>query len=145
MHNQKNNNIYQIKNICKKNKIKFYISNNISLYYKTKADGFHISSNYKNKIIKYTKPRKILGTCHNQKEYFQKIGQNCEILFLSPLFHNPKFSINKYLGTTKFNLLKLGWRLKIMPLGGIFTSNIKKLRILGTKGFGFNRLIKKPF
>jgi thiamine-phosphate pyrophosphorylase len=138
-------NVYQIKNLCRKNKINFYISNNISLYYKIKADGFHLTSNNRNQIIKYTKPKIIIGTCHNQKEYFEKIKQGCKCVFLSPLFYNPKFSINRILGMTKFNLLKLNWRIKIFPLGGIFKNNIYKLNILKVSGFGFSRLIKKPF
>lgn len=138
-------NVYQIKSFCRKNKINFYISNNISLYYKIKADGFHLASNNRNQIIKYIKPKIIIGTCHNQKEYFQKIHQGCGFLFLSPLFYNPKFSKHRALGTTKFNLLKLNWSKKIFPLGGIFKNNINKLNLLKVSGFGFNRLIKKPF
>lgn len=137
-------NAYQIKSLCKKNKINFYISNNISLYYKIKADGFHLTSNNRNQIIKYTKPKIIIGTCHNQKEYFQKIHQGCRFLFLSPLFYNPKFSKHRTLGTTKFNLLKMGWRIKIFPLGGIFQHNIRRIKMLKVSGIGFSRLIKKP-
>jgi len=137
-------NVYQIKSFCRKNKINFYISNNISLYYKVKADGFHLTSNNRNQIIKYTKPKIIIGTCHNQKEYFQKIKQGCRCLFLSPLFYNPKFSKHRTLGTTKFNLLKIGWRIKIFPLGGIFQYNINKIKMLKVSGIGFSRLIKKP-
>ena len=87
-------NAYQIKSLCKKNKINFYISNNISLYYKTKADGFHLSSNNRNQIIKYTKPKIIIGTCHNQKEYFEKIKQGCKCVFLSPLFFQENLKLN---------------------------------------------------
>ncbi len=32
----------------------------------------------------------IIGSAHNQLEYFIKLNQNCKLLFLSRLFYNNK-------------------------------------------------------
>ena len=138
-----NNNLEETRKFCKKHKINFYISNNITLFQKYKADGFHISSNNRGRILKFTKPKMIIGTCHNQIEYFNKIQQNCKLIFLSPIFFNPKYSINKILGVLKFNMIKLNWQSKVLALGGISGENLKKVINLKLNGFGFIRYIKK--
>jgi thiamine monophosphate synthase len=48
---------------------------------------------------------------------------------VSPLFYNAKYSKNKILGINKFNLLTSNWNVKICALGGISSSNIKKIKM----------------
>ena len=91
-------NIETIKNFCKKNKIPFFISDNFKLAKKYGAEGIFLSSSYKKIGNIYLKKNfKIIGSAHNQLEYSLKKKQLCEMIMLSPLFHNKKYSQNKLL------------------------------------------------
>ena len=137
-------NIETIKNFCKKNKIPFFISDNFNLAKKYGADGIFLSSSYKkigNIILK--KNFKIIGSAHNQLEYSLKNKQSCEMIMLSPLFYNKKYSQNKILNVCKFNLLSMGWDKKICALGGISLNNLKKLNMTRCSAVAFISLMKE--
>ena len=53
--------------------------------------------------------------------------QGCNIISLSPLFYNSKYSNNKILNPLKFNLIKKNWNTDVCALGGINSKNIKKI------------------
>ena len=138
-----NKNLYEIIKFCKKNNIKFYISNNLQLALKTKANGLFIKSSNKSIYPRiYKQNFKIIGVAHNQIEYNFKQKQNCNLVFLSPLFFNQKYSINKILGPLKFNLISRDWITEIGCLGGINFKNLKKIKLLKTNALGFISLIK---
>ena len=137
-------NIKTIKNFCKKNKIPFFISDNFKLAKKYRADGIFLSSSYKkigNIVLK--KNFKIIGSAHNQLEYSLKNKQSCEMIMLSPLFYNKKYSQNKILNVCKFNLLSMGWDKKICALGGISLNNLKKLNMTKCSAVAFISLMKE--
>ena len=130
---------------AKKNKIPFLIKNNIKKCFKFNSTGIYIDTTNK-KIIKtqlFKRKFIIIGTAHNQLEYYFKKRQNCKIIALSPIFHNPKFSINKILGISKFNLISLTWKTDLCALGGINESNIKKINITKASTIAFQRYITK--
>ena len=65
------NSIIRIKNYCKRQKKKFYLSNNIKLALKLKLDGVYIPSFNKNlNHLNYSlhKDFQIIGSAHNIKE-----------------------------------------------------------------------------
>ena len=137
-------NIVTIKNFCKKNKILFFISDNFKLAKKYEADGIFLSSSYKkigNIVLK--KNFKIIGSAHNQLEYSLKNKQSCELIMLSPLFYNKKYSQNKILNVCKFNLISMGWDKKICALGGISLNNFKKLNMTRCSAVAFISLMKE--
>ena len=137
-------NIETIKNFCNKNKIPFFISDNFKLAKKYEADGIFLSSSYKkigNTILK--KNFKIIGSAHNQLEYSLKNKQSCEMIMLSPLFYNKKYSQNKILNVCKFNLISMGWDKKICALGGISLNNLKKLNMTRCSAVAFISLMKE--
>jgi thiamine-phosphate pyrophosphorylase len=137
-------NIKTIKNFCKKNKIPFFISDNFKLAKKYGAEGIFLSSSYKkigNIVLK--KNFKIIGSAHNQLEYSLKNKQSCEMIMLSPLFYNKKYSQNKILNVCKFNLLSMGWDKKICALGGISLNNLKKLNMTRCSAVAFISLMKE--
>jgi thiamine-phosphate pyrophosphorylase len=137
-------NIKTIKNFCKNNKIPFFISDNFKLAKKYEADGIFLSSSYKkigNIVLK--KKFKIVGSAHNQLEYSLKNKQSCEMIMLSPLFYNKKYSQNKILNVCKFNLISMGWDKKICALGGISLNNLKKLNMTRSSAVGFISLMKE--
>jgi thiamine monophosphate synthase len=142
-------NIQILNNFCKKNKIQFYINNNFRLAHKYKTTGvFLTSTNKKLGNLSVNKKLKIIGSAHNQFEYYIKTMQGCETIMLSPLFYNKKYSLNKILGICRFNLISNNWKKKICALGGLNNNNLKKLRIINGNAAAFislieNSLIKK--
>ena len=142
--NQKN--IIPIIQFCKIHRIPFFIKDNYNQCIKYGSSGIFVSSHNKSSIkpTLLKKKFKILGSVHNQLEYFQKIQQGCQFFFLSPLFYNKKYSKNNILGIIKFNLITNQWRGKIAALGGINYKNIKRLRMLKVYSIGFKNLIKDP-
>ena len=135
-YNSKNDlkSIIRLKNFCKENGYKFFLSNNIKLALKLKLDGAYIPSfNKDTKHLSYsfTKNFIILGSAHNNKEIKIKQKQSVEIIFLSSIFKKNK----NYLGINKFKLLSRLTHLKIVALGGISSANLKKLKLLNCYGF----------
>ena len=133
----------KIANECKKKKYQLFVSNDLRLAIKFKADGIYIPSFNKTKNFLNIEKKniKILGSAHNQQEIQRKIAQNCSLIFLSPLFHVKKSK--KFLGIHKFNYLFFANKIKILPLGGISENNIQKLKILPVRGFGGIEYLKK--
>ena len=137
------NEFLKIKEFCKKEKIKIYILDNIKLAIKLGTDGIFITSQNKKIYQPYKKSFKFIGTAHNQREFYFKTYQKCEYLFLSPIFYNPKYSNNKILQITRFNLIALNWKKKLIALGGINNKNLKKIYLTRSCGVGFVSWINK--
>ena len=146
--------LIKIIKFCREKKIKIYFKNDIKKAYKLNLNGVFLSSynkkisilnNHCNKKNNF----KIIGSAHNQREYFLKRIQKCEDIFFSPIFENEKYSPNKILKICKFNLMANEWKCNLFALGGINSSNLKKVFMTKSKGIGFvsfiNELkIKKP-
>ena len=133
----------KITKACKKKRYQLFVSNDIKLAIKVRADGIYIPSfNKTRKFINLeNKNLTIIGSAHNQKEIYEKISQKCRAIFLSPVF-NVKKSIN-FLNIYKFNYLSRSNKVNILALGGITEHNIRKLRLLHTEGFGGISIFKK--
>ena len=125
---------FEIKKYCKKNNIKFYISNNVNFAKNIKADGIHISRFDRNTNYINREKFDVIGTTHNQLDYYFKKQQGCKSLFISPIFKTKKYSENKVLGTIKFNLLSKDWNKPVYALGGISKKNI--IKIINTNAVG---------
>ena len=128
--------IYKIKNFAKKNKIKLYISNYNHKFSNIKIDGIHIPSSNKKRILNLKKGLDIIGTAHNQIEFYFKKKQGCSKIFLSPLFKTKKYSDNKILNTNKFRLISKEWLITKLALAGIKKGNFNKLKDLKIQGVG---------
>ena len=140
---KRENELVKIAKACKKNRNQLFVSNDIKLAIKVKAEGIYIPSFNKTKGFANLEKKniKILGSAHNQKEIKKKISQNCTTIFLSPIFYIEKS--NKFLGVHKFNYLAYSNNINIFALGGITESNIHKLKLLNINGFGGIRMFKK--
>ena len=124
----------KIKKYCNQRRIKFYLSNNIKLAIKLGLDGAYIPSfNHSFEHLNYSLKRnfKIIGSAHNLKQIKIKETQKVQKIFLSSLFKKNK----NYLGINKFKLLSKLTRKKIVALGGISKTNLKKLGLLNTSDF----------
>ena len=128
--------LISIRNYCKKNRIKLFISNDIKIAIKYKLDGVYIPAfNRQINFIKYLLPKnfQIIGSAHNSIEILIKQKQGCSVIFLSPIF---KVMKKKYfLDVVKFNLLTLNKTNKFVALGGINKKNETKLNLLNICGF----------
>jgi len=135
--------LFKIAKACKKNRYSLFVSNDIKLAYKVKADGVYVPSFNKTKKFSNLEKKNIIiiGSAHNQKEIHKKISQNCKAIFLSPLFYVEKSKT--FLGLHRFNYLSYMNKINIMPLGGISENNIRKLKLLSIEGFGGISLFKK--
>ena len=139
-------NIKEIKNLldcCKRTNRKVYISNNLKLALKFNFSGIYIPSS--NKLLNFknlTKKKfELIGSAHNVNEVIIKEKQGCTTIFLCPVFKTKK---NKnFLGITKFNLIRLYTKKKIIALGGINQKNIKKLKLCNVKGVASISWVKK--
>ncbi len=135
--------IKKIKNFCKKTNRKFYLANNTQLGYNLNLDGIYIPSfnkDYKHNSFRRRKKFKILGSAHNIKEILIKEKQNVDNIFISPIFENQKQKKN--LGIYRFLILKKLTKQKVIALGGINKSTIKKLGVTNCDGFASISLIK---
>ena len=140
---KRENQLIKIAKACKRNRYQLFVSNDVKLVHKAKADGIYIPSFNKTKNFSNLEKKNIiiLGSAHNQKEIHRKITQNCRAIFLSPLFYVKKSK--KFLGLHKFNYLSYMNKTDILALGGISENNTRKLKLLYTQGFGGIRMFKK--
>ena len=141
--NKREKQLVKIARACKKSRYQLFVSNDLKLALKFKANGVYIPSF--NKTKKFLNLEKkditIIGSAHNQKEIHKKIYQNCSVIFLSPTFYIEKSK--NFLGLHKFNYLSYRNNANILALGGISENNIRKLKLLNIKGFGGIRMFKK--
>jgi thiamine-phosphate pyrophosphorylase len=86
------NELIKVAKECKKNRYQLFVSNSIKLALKVKANGIYIPSFNKSKKFYNLEKKRIiiLGSAHNQKEINTKISQNCNAIFLSPIFYVKK-------------------------------------------------------
>ena len=135
--------LVKIAKACKESRKQLFVSNDIKLAIKVKAEGIYIPSFNKTKRFANLEKRslKIIGSAHNQNEIQKKFLQKCSIIFLSPIFYVKKSK--NFLGIHKFNYLSYKNNLNFFALGGISNSNIHKLKLLNIKGYGGIRMFKK--
>jgi thiamine monophosphate synthase len=130
---------------CKNHNIPFYILNDVKIAKQLNANGIFISANNKKiglslfNSIKF----KLIGSVHNQLEYFIKKRQSCKIIMLSPIFYNKKYSVNKILNPIKFNLMSLDWKIDLCALGGLSEENIGKIKMTKAQTVGIKSLVNK--
>ena len=126
--------ILKFKKFCRKLNIKFILSNNVKLSLKLNLDGAYIPSfNKRFEHLAYSYPKNflILGSAHNLKEIRIKEIQKVNLIFISSLFKQNK----NFLGINKFKILNNYTKKKIIALGGVSKTNIKKLNLLSCFGF----------
>lgn len=136
--------ILNIKNTCKKDGRKFFLSNNINLAINLGLDGAYLPSfNKKLNINKSNFKKKFLliGSAHCMNEIKVKEKQGVELIFLSPIFKTKKNK--KFLDIVKFNLLASKTSKKVIALGGINKKNLCKLKMTSTYGFAGISYFKK--
>ena len=126
--------VIKIKKLCKKKKLKFFLSNNIKLAIKLDLDGVYIpafNKSFKHLSYSFKKQFNIIGSAHNLREIRRKESQNVEKIVLSSLFKRNK----NYLGINKFKLLSRLTKKNVIVLGGVSKDNIKTLKLINKFDF----------
>ena len=120
----------KIRNICKKNKVKFLVNDNPLLARRLNADGCHLGQ--KDMNIKQARKligKKIIGiTCHNSLKLAKKaIKAKANYLALGA-FYTSKTKKTKHIAKIKIlNNVKKLTNTPIVAIGGINSENYKNL------------------
>ena len=120
----------KVKEICKKNNVKFIINDDPKLAKKLDADGCHLGQNDTNpKKAREIIGNKIIGmTCHNSTKLIKRaVKLKVDYIALGAFFHS-KTKKTKYVASNKI-LIKANKLTKspIVAIGGINSSNYKNL------------------
>ena len=120
----------KIKQICKKNNVKFLVNDDPELSKKLNADGCHLGQ----KDMSIKEARKIVGnkiigiTCHNSINLAKAAIKGKADYIAFGAFFSTKTKKVKYKATTKIlDKVKELTRMPIVAIGGINISNYKKL------------------
>ena len=120
----------KIKNICRKNRVKFLINDDPLLALKLDADGCHLGQNDMD-IIKAKKilGNKIIGiTCHNSINLAKKAIKAKANYIAFGAFYSTKTKKTKYMASTNIlNKVKKFTKTPIVAIGGINYDNYKNL------------------
>ena len=120
----------KIKNICKKNKVKFIINDDPLLALKLNADGCHLGQKDMNiKIAKKILGKKIIGiTCHNSMNLAIKAIKAKADYIAFGAFNQSKTKKTKHVASVKIlNKVKKFTKTPTVAIGGINTLNYKNL------------------
>ena len=120
----------KIKNICKKNKVKFIINDDPLLALKLDADGCHLGQKDMNiKIAKKILGKKIIGiTCHNSMNLAKKAIKAKADYIAFGAFNQSKTKKTKHVASVKIlNKVKNFSKTPLVAIGGINAVNYKNL------------------
>ena len=120
----------KIKNICKKNKVKFIINDDPLLALKLDADGCHLGQKDMNiKTAKKLLGKKIIGiTCHNSMKLAKKAIKAKADYIAFGAFNQSKTKKTKYVASVKIlNKVKKFTKTPTVAIGGINEINYKNL------------------
>ena len=143
----------KIKQICKKNRVKFLVNDDPILSKTLNADGCHLGQ----KDMSIKKARKIVGnkiigiTCHNSINLAKSAIKGKADYIAFGAFYSTKTKKVKYRATTKIlNKVKKITKIPIVAIGGINISNYKKLllnnvNLLAISGYVWNNKKYKPY
>ena len=126
--------VLELKNYCKKKKLKFFISNNFKIAHQLKLDGTYIPSfnmNFRHLNYQTRKDFILIGSAHNIKEIRIKELQKTNLIFLSSIFKKNK----NYLGIYKFKNISICTKKDVVALGGISNKNLKKLNFVNVNEY----------
>ena len=142
----------KIKNICKKNKVKFLINDDPILSKKLNADGCHLGQ----KDMSLSEARKIVGnkiigiTCHNSIKLAKvAIKEKASYIAFGAFFSSTTKKVKFKASTKIMNKEKKLTKTPIVAIGGINFNNYKKLllnnaNLLAISGYVWNNKKYKP-
>ena len=120
----------KIKQICKKNKVKFIINDDPHLAEKVKADGCHLGQNDMNIIeAKKILKNKIIGvTCHNSIKLVKNAALNkASYVAVGAFFFSKTKKVKYRANRSIIKKIKKSVKLPVVAIGGITEKNYKNL------------------
>ncbi|WP_082254617.1 thiamine phosphate synthase [Candidatus Pelagibacter communis] len=120
----------KIKNICKKNKVKFIINDDPLLALKLNADGCHLGQKDMDiKLAKQILGKKIIGvTCHNSINLAKKAVKAKADYIAFGAFNQSKTKKTRHVASVKIlNKVKKFTKTPTVAIGGINAVNYKNL------------------
>jgi len=142
----------KIKNICRKNKVKFIVNDDPILALKIGADGCHLGQ--KDMNIKEARKiiyKKIIGvTCHNSLNFAKKAIKDEASYLAFGAFYSSKTKKTKHVANIKIlKEIKKITKTPIVAIGGINSENYKNLLLknanfLAISGYIWNNKKYKP-
>ena len=120
----------KIKNICKKNKVKFIINDDPLLALKLNADGCHLGQKDMDiNLAKQILGKKIIGvTCHNSMNLAKKAIKAKADYIAFGAFNQSKTKKTKYVASVEIlNKVKKFTKTPTVAIGGINAVNYKNL------------------
>jgi len=142
----------KIKNICKKNKVKFLVNDDPILTLRIGADGCHLGQ----KDVNIDEARKIIGkqiigvTCHNSLNLAKEAIKAKASYLAFGAFYSSKTKKTKHLANIKIlNKIKKITKTPIVAIGGINSENYKNLLLnnanfIAISGYIWNNKKYKP-
>ena len=142
----------KIKNICKKNNVKFLINDDPILALRLGADGCHLGQ----KDMDIKKAKKIIGkqiigiTCHNSISLAKKaVKDNASYLAIGAFYPSKTKKTNHVANIKILNKIKKITKTPIVAIGGINSKNYKNLLLnnanfLAISGYVWNNKKYKP-
>ena len=142
----------KIKQICKKNNVKFLVNDDPEISKKLNADGCHLGQ----KDMSITEARKIIGnkiigiTCHNSINLAKTAIRGKADYIAFGAFFSTKTKKVKYRATAEIlKKVKKLTKIPIVAIGGINLSNYKKLllnnvNLLAISGYVWKNKKYKP-
>jgi len=142
----------KIKNLCKKNKVKFLVNDNPTLALRIGADGCHLGQ----KDMSLKEAKKIIGkqiigvTCHNSLNLAKRAIKDKASYLAFGAFYSSKTKKSKYVANIKIlNKIKKITKTPIVAIGGINSENYKNLLLnnanfLAISGYIWNNKKYKP-
>ena len=142
----------KIRNICKKNKVKFLINDDPILAKRLGADGCHLGQ----KDMDIKKAKKIIGkqiigiTCHNSISLAKKaVKDNASYLAIGAFYPSKTKKTNHVANIKILNKIKKITKTPIVAIGGINSKNYKNLLLnnanfLAISGYVWNNKKYKP-
>ena len=142
----------KIRNICKKNKVKFLINDDPLLAIRLDADGCHLGQKDMNiRKAKMIIGGKIIGiTCHNSINLAKKaIKAKASYLALGAFYLSKTKKTNHVANIEILNKIKKITKIPIVAIGGINSENYKNLLLnnanfLAISGYVWNNKKYKP-
>ncbi len=142
----------KVKNICKKNKVKFLINDDPILALRLEADGCHLGQKDMNiKEAKKIIGNKIIGvTCHNSINFAKAAIQSKASYLAFGAFYSSKTKKTKYVANIKIiSKIKKITKIPIVAIGGIDSKNYKNLLLnnadfLAISGYIWNNKKYEP-
>ena len=142
----------KIKNICKKNKVKFLVNDDPILALRLGADGCHLGQKDVNiKDARKTLGKKIIGiTCHNSLNLAKKAIKDKASYLAFGAFYSSQTKKTNYVANIKIlNKIRKITKTPIVAIGGINSDNYKNLLLnnanfLAISGYIWNNKKYKP-